>query len=120
MALIKRLVNVKTRRETGFDYVVSALDVLTPFGSKQLKEQKPFFPGQEEELRKELERVERMMDIAIESPGDIASLREIFMVIKDNTFSIERAATSVLSVVEIFELKSRFCRWKKQGGFRKN
>lgn len=117
MALIKRLVNVKTRRETGFDYVVSALDVLTPFGSKQLKEQKPFFPGQEEELRKELERVERMMDIAIESPGDIASLREIFMVIKDNTFSIERAATSVLSVVEIFELKSLLLQMEKTGWF---
>lgn len=117
MALIKRLANVKTRRETGFDYVVSALNVLTPFGAKQLKEQKPFFPGQEEELRKELERVGRMMDISIEAPGDIASLREIFMVMKDNTFSIERAATSVLSVVEIFELKSLLLQMEKTGWF---
>ena len=33
--IVKRLANVKTRRETGLDYVVSAMNVLTPFGSKQ-------------------------------------------------------------------------------------
>ena len=46
----KRLANKKTRNETGLDYVVSAINVLTPFGVRILKEQKPFMPGQEEEL----------------------------------------------------------------------
>ena len=36
----RRLANVKTRRETGLDYVMFNLDLNTPFGKKQLKEMK--------------------------------------------------------------------------------
>ncbi len=110
---VKRLANMKTRRETGLDFVVTAIDLQTPFGVKQIKEMEPFFPGQEEALRKELERVQAMMDIARTFPKDIGLLRETFMVMKDNTFSIERAQASVLSVVEIFELKSLLLQMEK-------
>ncbi len=103
---VKRLANMKTRKETGLDFVVSAINLQTPFGVKQIKEQEPFFPGEEGALREELERVQNMMDIAKASPKDIGLLLETFMVMNDNTFSIERAKSSVLSVVEIFELKS--------------
>ena len=47
----RRLANVKTRRETGLDYVMFNLDLNTPFGRKQLKEIQPYYPGEEEELR---------------------------------------------------------------------
>lgn len=104
--IVKRLANVKTRRETGLDYVVSAMNVLTPFGSKQIKEQKPFLPGQENELREALNRIQYMTDIATENPKDVELLQETFMMMKDNTFSIERSEHSVLSVVEIFEIKT--------------
>lgn len=103
---VKRLANMKTRKETGLDFVVSAINLQTPFGVKQIKEQEPFLPGEEEDLREELKRVQKMMDIAGAAPKDIGLLLETFMVMKDNTFSIERAKSSVLSVVEIFELKS--------------
>ncbi|MBQ2845530.1 MAG: hypothetical protein IJE75_00125 [Firmicutes bacterium] len=103
---VKRLANMKTRKETGLDFVVSAINLQTPFGVKQIKEQEPFLPGEEEYLREELKRVQKMMDIAGAAPKDIGLLLETFMVMKDNTFSIERAKSSVLSVVEIFELKS--------------
>ena len=56
-----RLANQKTRRETGLDYVVSAMNLLTPFGTKQVKDQKPFFPGQEEALEQELDRVAKQI-----------------------------------------------------------
>ncbi len=103
---VKRLANMKTRKETGLDFVVSAINLQTPFGVKQIKEQEPFLPGEEEDLREELKRVQKTMDIAGAAPKDIGLLLETFMVMKDNTFSIERAKSSVLSVVEIFELKS--------------
>ena len=57
----RRLANVKTRRETGLDYVMFNLDLNTPFGKKQLKEVQPYYPGEEEELRQELDRVEKMI-----------------------------------------------------------
>lgn len=103
---VKRLANMKTGKETGLDFVVSAINLQTPFGVKQIKEQQAFFPGEEELLRQELVRIQKMMDIAAAFPKDTETLLETFMVMKDNTFSIERARTSVLSVVEIFELKS--------------
>ena len=102
----KRLANRKTRSETGLDYVVGALNLLTPFGTRIIKEQKPFFPGQEEELRAELERVQRMLDIAAANERDISVLQETFMMMKDNAFTIERSANAALTVVEIFEIKS--------------
>ena len=102
----KRLANRKTRSETGLDYVVGALNLLTPFGAKLIKEQKPFFPGQEEELKAELARVQRMLDIAAANEREISVLQETFMMMKDNSFTIERSAHAALSVVEIFEIKS--------------
>ena len=57
----RRLANVKTRRETGLDYVMFSLDLNTPFGKKQLKEVRPYYPGEEAELRDELDRVEQMI-----------------------------------------------------------
>lgn len=103
---VKRLANVKTRRETGLDYVISAMNLLTPFGAKQIKEQKPFFPGQEGALEAELDRVGQMVETAEQNHKEIGILQETFMMTKDNTFSIERSGSSVLSVVEIFELKN--------------
>lgn len=114
MAIVKqRLTNLKTRKETGLDFVVSAINLQTPFGVKQIKEQEPFFPGQEDALKEELMRIQSMMDTANASPKETGLLLEIFMVVKDNTFSIERAATSALSVVEIFELKSLLLQMEK-------
>ncbi|MCF0144081.1 MAG: hypothetical protein HUJ79_03070, partial [Firmicutes bacterium] len=104
--IVKRLANQKTRRETGLDYVSSAINVLTPFGSKLLKEQKPFLPGQEDELRRELLRVQELKDITEKHEKETGVLQETFMMMKDNTFSIERSGNAVLSVVEIFEIKS--------------
>lgn len=104
--IVKRLANKKTRRETGFDHVVSAINILTPFGNKLIKEQKPFLPGQEDELRAELLRIGKMLDIVGTNERSIGILQESFMMMKDNTFSLKRSGSAVLSVVEIFELKS--------------
>ena len=82
------------------------MNVQTPFGSRLIKDQKPFFPGQEEELRAELARVQRMSEIAGANEREISVLLETFMMMKDNSFTIERSATAALSVVEIFEVKS--------------
>lgn len=109
----KRLANVKTRRETGLDYVISSMNLNTPFGAKAIKEKKPFFPGQEEQLKRELDKVEDMMLLAKKSARVIDILMETFMGIKDNTFTIERSQTGTLSVVEIFEIKTLLLQMKK-------
>ena len=101
-----RLSNPKTRTETGFDYVVHEIGVITPFGMRRLKENKPFAPGEEALLVHELENVDTMLALETQAPQKTEVLREHFMEMKDNTFTIERSAGSVLSVVELFEIKT--------------
>lgn len=102
----KRLANSKTRRETGLEYVMFNLDLNTPFGKKQLKEIRPFFPGQEEELRAEFERIGQMMAFVRQNQVLSDKIQEVFMEMKDPSLTIQRSGTTTLSTVELFELKS--------------
>lgn len=100
-----RLSNVKTRRETGLEHVLQSINILTPFGKKRLKEITPFKPGEEEGLDYEFHKVETLMKLAEENPEKTERVREIFMEIKDSSFTIERSKNNTLSVVELFEIK---------------
>ncbi|MBQ2161431.1 MAG: hypothetical protein II444_06330, partial [Firmicutes bacterium] len=102
----RRLANVKTRHETGLDYVTQKLNIETPFGKKVLKEMKPFFPGEEKELREELSRVEALVSYINENKRTIELLSEVFMEVKDASRTAERAEKSALTVLEIYEIKS--------------
>ena len=75
----RRLANIKTRRETGLDYVMFNLDLNTPFGKKQLKEIRPYYPGEEEELKEELERVEQMIAFVKQNRTLTDKIQEVFM-----------------------------------------
>ncbi len=102
----RRLANVKTRRETGLDYVMFSLDLNTPFGKKQLKEVRPYYPGEEAELRDELDRVEQMIAFVKQNQILTDKIQEVFMEVKDATLMIERSGAVTLSTVELFEIKS--------------
>ena len=103
----RRLANVKTRAETGFDFVKQSLDLMTPFAKTNLKEAKPFFPGEEEDLRHELDKVEEMMQYVSANERKVGQMQEVFMCMKDLSYSIKRCKESTLSVVELFEIKSQ-------------
>ena len=102
----RRLANVKTRRETGLDYVMFSLDLNTPFGKEQLKEVRPYYPGEEAELRDELDRVEQMIAFVKQNQILTDKIQEVFMEVKDATLTIERSGAVTLSTVELFEIKS--------------
>ncbi len=106
MGTNRRLANVKTRTETGLDYVIQNLNLQTPFGKKEVSEIKPYFPGEEEELKEELDRIEKLMNFAVESPKQVETILETFMECKDISFSVERALKSTLSEVEVYDIKS--------------
>jgi len=108
----RRLANVKTRTETGLEYVMQNLDLNTPFGRKLLKESKPFYPGQEEELRLELDKVEGMMSFVRSGEKQVSKMQETFMMMKDLSFTLERSHKDALSVVELFEMKSLLLQMK--------
>lgn len=109
----RRLANVKTRTETGLEYILSCINLNTPFGKAQLKEIKPFFPGEEGALMAELDKVEDMIRFARENGRLVDHIEELFMEVKNASFTIERSAKSVLSVVEIYEIKALLLQMRK-------
>ena len=109
----RRLANVKTRRETGLDYVMQSINLNTPFGKRILKETKPFFPGEEAELREELDKVETMVGFASANSRLVDEIQQTFMEVKDVSYSINRAANQTLSVVEFYEIKSLLLSMRK-------
>lgn len=109
----RRLANVKTRSETGLDYVMSQIDLNTPFGKDILKSTKPYIPGEEEALRHELDKVEEMIRFAKENHRSVELLSEAFMEVKDVTYTIERSARNPLSVVELYEIKTLLLMMRK-------
>ena len=104
--MARRLANVKTREQTGFEYVVGSLSVWTPFGKKLLKERKPFFPGEEDQLKAELDKVQSMVDLITENPRVNDKFAEILHCMKDNSFTFERSCENTLTMVELYEVKA--------------
>ena len=113
MGTNRRLANVKTRQETGLDFIMQNIDLNTPFGKKQLKEIAPYFPGEEQELRDELDKVETMVHFVRENGKLVEKIQELFMEIKEVTYSITRSANQTLAVVEIYEIKSLLLAMRK-------
>ena len=101
----KELATEKVKRETGLEHVLASLNILTPYGRKALQGITPFLPGEEEDLREVFRRVESMRQILGQDASRTGELKEILMLVKDNSLTIEKSKDSVLSVVELFELK---------------
>ena len=99
------LATEKVRRETGLEHVFASLNILTPYGTRLLRGFRPFLPGQEEELREELDRIEEIREIIGRDSSRTGELKEILMLVKDNTLTVEKSKDSTLTTVELFELK---------------
>ncbi len=109
----RRLANIKTRKETGLDYVLGAINIQTPYGKKQLQEIEPFYPGEENQLKAELDKTLQVKSF-IENHGVAAEkILEIFMYMKDISFIVERSAKDTLSVVELYEVKFMLIQMEK-------
>lgn len=102
----RRLANVKTRTEVGLEYVLNNINLNTPYGKKMMKDYKPFYPGEEELLREELEKLGHTVEFVKNQKLKSDIIQETFMYMKDCVYTIKRAKENVLAVVELFELKS--------------
>ncbi|WP_130862588.1 lysine 5,6-aminomutase reactivase ATPase KamC [Bacilliculturomica massiliensis] len=102
----KMLANTKSRTETGFEHVLHSINVITPFGVKRVKGIRPFYPGQERELREEFEKMDLIRSMVRDYPKEMEELSEIFMEIKEIGFTLDRSLKNVLSVIELYEIKT--------------
>jgi len=109
----KHLSNSKTKIETGFEDVLQNINTLTPFGTRRVKNIKPFMPGDEADLRHEFDKLDLMMNLVKDYPAEIEQLTEIFMEIKEIAYTLDRSIKNVLSVVELYEIKTFLLLTKK-------
>ena len=93
----RRLANIKTRKETGLDYITQNLELGTPFGRKELSNITPFFPGEEEELREELNHVDDMLSFVKSAPSLYDAIEMVFMEMKDPSLTVERSEDNILN-----------------------
>ena len=93
--------------------MMQSINVLTPFGKRRLKELTPFAPGQEDQLDHEFHELEGIIRLVKEKPQLSESLIETLMDIKDIIFTIERSKSNILSIVELFEVKSLLLKMNK-------
>jgi len=109
----RELTNARTKHETGFDYVVNSINIGTPFGKKLIKEKAPFFSGEENLLKEEFQRLNKILEFVKQNPDSVDVLTRLFSEIKDVSFTIMRSSKEVLSVVELFEIKSLLLKMEK-------
>ncbi|HHV46498.1 MAG TPA: DNA mismatch repair protein MutS [Tissierellia bacterium] len=97
--------NNETMSSLDFQYILDKINVKTPYGLMYKKKMKAFLPGEEESLREELDRIDRLLPFL--DDGFINSIHTVFCSIKDIRNTIQRAMKGmILSEVELFEIKS--------------
>ena len=77
--------------ETGLNYVTGCLSVHSPQGNAHLKAQEPFYPGEESELEREIDRLEEMISFVEREPKRASQLMEALCISKDISGSIKRS-----------------------------
>ncbi len=110
-----RLASTKAKNETGFDFVIQIISIRTPYGRKYLKEMTAFFPGEEDKLREEFNKLSSIFKILNDYPQKMDVLDEILMEIKEISFTVSRSINNVLSVVEFYELKNFLLQLERLG-----
>lgn len=95
--------------DSGFTYVTSHLNIGTSFGLSALRDlmdNDPYMPGSEEELRQELERVQKVKNFVEADGRKVGYIYiRVFHDMRDTTLPIERSSDSTLTMVELFRVK---------------
>lgn len=95
-----------TKEALDFDYILSNIKTITPYGNTYKENLRPFLPGDESELIEELDKVERVIR-HIENREFKRKLDDILHHVKDLRHSIRRTMEgNVLTEVELFEIKT--------------
>ena len=89
------LATEKVKRETGLSHVFASLNILTPYGQKQLRGMRPFMPGEEARLEEEFERIREIGEIIGRDDRRTGQLKETLMLGKENPLTLEKNAETL-------------------------
>jgi dsDNA-specific endonuclease/ATPase MutS2 len=99
-----RYLDLDNREKIGFEYILSNLSTISPYGQKKKREIKPILDL--ELLNQELDHLEEFKNQILTSPREISKLDLLLMKLKDITNVVLNLEKSkILDEVELFELK---------------
>lgn len=91
--------------ESGLEFVLNRLEILSPFGKEEMKKIKPFKKGKQDLLEMEFENIRVVLNNLTGTP-QLREIERIFHKFKDIKNSILRAERGeVLDEVELYEIK---------------
>lgn len=98
--------NQSTKDALDVQYVLNKVEVLTPYGKMFKNRMKPFYKGQEKELKYQLELLQSFIPF-VENNSIRRDFNNFFSHVKDLRNTIKRATEDfILSEVELFEIKN--------------
>lgn len=101
------ILSTTTYDNLDIDYIKERVNVFTPYGELLKKELRPLGPEQVHEIAKNFEETETIIQLLEKHRYTFVELRNYFKHIKDLTGTFNRLdAEEVLSVTELFEIKS--------------
>lgn len=103
---LRMLANSRTRSETGFEKILSDIEVATVYGAQRKKQLKPFLPGQEEALNREFDHSDALCRVVNQHPEGVEELMASLWQIKEISLTLTRSLSQTLTVVELFDIKT--------------
>jgi len=89
------------------DFIKQKIVVFTAYGELRKKQMKPYLPDDISELKKEFDRIEKLMMLIEENRYSFIGIRDILRKVKDLKGSLQRIEEGeVIGVTELFELKN--------------
>ena len=113
------LATEKVKRETGLSHVFASLNILTPYGQKQLRGMRPFMPGEEARLEEEFERIREIGEIIGRDDRRTGQLKETLMMVKDNTLTVGKYTDATAKKLGGSIAIKKFIRFEKGEGIEK-
>ncbi|MEW9121928.1 MAG: hypothetical protein AB2421_04380 [Thermotaleaceae bacterium] len=96
----------ETAKNLDMDYIFNRIVVYTPYGEGKKKEMSLYQRGEEEALKEELDRTDKVLRLLENHRYIFVEIRNLFKTIKDLRGSFQRVKErETLSVIELFEIK---------------
>ena len=104
------------KENIGFQYVMDALQLNSPYGEERARQLRPFTREQKPELLRQLDNVRRVMEGESACSEDMSRMLRVFMTVKNVRPTAKRILEVPLNEIELFEIKRFLLKTEEMAG----
>ena len=104
------------KENIGFQYVMDALQLNSPYGEERARQLRPFTREQKPELLRQLDNVRRVMEGERACAADMGAMLRVFMTVKNVRPTAKRILEVPLNEIELFEIKRFLLKTEEMAG----